>query len=140
MENPVGLKLRFIRTAEGEVRAEYEPADHFQGYPGVLHGGIAAGMLDEASGRVHMGGDPPRFMFTAKLEVRYRKNIPMGQRLHVIGKAMGSRGRVAKSWAGIYDEKETLLAEAKAVLMDIPDEMFRESDLGELGWKVYPAE
>lgn len=140
LENPVGLKLRFIQTAEGEVRAEYEPPDHFQGYPGVLHGGIAASMLDEASARAHMDGSPPRFLYTAKLEIRYRRNIPMGQRLHVIGRATGGRGRVAEGWAGIYDEEETLLAEAKSVLMDIPEEMLRESDLDQLGWKVYPED
>lgn len=140
LENPVGLKLRFYEVAEGEVRAEYLPPDHYQGYPGVLHGGIAASMLDEAANRVHMGGDPPRFLFTARLDLRYRKNIPMGEKLIVVGKATGSRGRMAESWAGIYDEAGTLLAEAKAVLMTVPDGSLVERDLDVLGWRVYPID
>ncbi len=140
LENPVGLKLRFFRITDGEVRAEFFPPEHYEGYPGVLHGGIAASMLDEAAARAHMGGEPSRFLYTAKLEIRYRRTIPMGRRLHVVGRATGNRGRVAQSWAGIYDESDALLAEAKAVLMDIPDEMFEGGDLEKLGWKVYPME
>ncbi len=140
MENPVGLKLRFYETDEGEVAADYEPPDHFQGYPGVLHGGIAASMLDEAAARAHMGGESPRFMYTAKLEIRYRQNIPMGRRLRVVGKATAGRGRLAEGWSGIYDEDRRLLAEAKAVLMDIPEEQLADEDLESLGWRVYPEE
>lgn len=138
MENPVGLKLRFVQVADDEVRAEYRPPAYFEGYPGVLHGGIAASMLDEASARAHMGGEPPRFLYTARLEIRYRRNIPMDRDLHVVGKATGGRGRLAESWAGIYDDEDTLLAEANAVLMDIPDQMLAGEDLEKLGWKVYP--
>lgn len=140
MENPVGLKLRFYETGEGEVTATYEPPDHFQGYPGVLHGGIAASMLDEAAARAHMGGEPPRFLYTAKLEIRYRQNIPMGRRLTVVGKATGGRGRLAEGWSGIYDEEGRLLAEAKAVLMDVPGAQLAESELDSLGWRLYPEE
>ena len=138
MENPVGLKLRFYETGGGEVAADYEPPDHFQGYPGVLHGGIAASMLDEAAARAHMGVGVPRFMYTAKLEIRYRQNIPMGRRLKIVGKATGSRGRLAEGWSGIYDEEGRLLAEAKAVLMDIPGEQLAAGELEALGWRVYP--
>ena len=75
LENPVGLKLRIYRTEPGVIETTYTAPDHFQGYPGVLHGGIVASLLDEISGRAHMG-DPstPRFMFTGKMEIKYRAN------------------------------------------------------------------
>lgn len=139
LENPIGLKLRFYQIADDQVRAEYTPPHDYEGYPGVLHGGIAASMLDEASARAHMSGDPPRFLFTAKLDIRYRRPIAMGGKLVVVGKATGGRGRTAESWAGIYDEHETLLAEAKAVLMDVPGESLGSAELEKLGWKVYPT-
>ena len=67
LENPVGLKLRIYETEQGVVESTYTAPDHFQGYPGVLHGGIVATMIDEISGRAWMGPeDNPRFMFTAK--------------------------------------------------------------------------
>ena len=86
--NPVGLHLRFYETAPGEVTVECTLPEQYQGYPGVVHGGIVAAMLDEVSGRSYMGnGESPRFMFTARLEVRYRKNVPVGQPLRLVGKA-----------------------------------------------------
>jgi len=141
MENPVGLHLHFYETAPGELESSYIAPDHFQGYPGVLHGGIVAAIIDETSARAHMGSDPlePRFMFTAKLEVKYRKNVPIGRPLKVIGRAGKSRGRSAEAWAGIYDaETEELLAEGDTLLMDIPADQIDRSRLSELGWKVYP--
>lgn len=137
-ENPVGLKLNFYETAPGEVTVDYVAPEHFQGYPGVLHGGIAATILDEMAGRTHMGENPPRFMYTAKLEIKYRKSVPVGQPLKIIGRAGKDRGRVAEGWAGIFDNEGNLLVEANALLVNIPEETLDSANLEELGWKVYP--
>jgi len=139
LENPVGLKLKIYQTEPGVIETTYTAPEHFQGYPGVLHGGIVASILDEISSRAHMG-DPsePRFMFTGKLEVRYRKNVPIGKPLKIIGKAGKSKRKMAEGWAGIYDENDTLLAEATTLLIDLPKEMLDSANLEEIGWKVYP--
>jgi acyl-coenzyme A thioesterase PaaI-like protein len=137
IDNPVGLHLNFYETEPGIVTADFTSPEHFQGYPGILHGGIVASILDEAAGRAHMGIFPPRFMFTAKLEVKYRKNVPVGEPLMIIGKAGKDRGRIAESWSGIYSQEAELLAEADVLLVDVPN----PPDLSELqksGWKVYP--
>lgn len=141
LENPVGLHLHIYETAPGVVETTYVAPVHFQGYPGVLHGGIVGAILDELSGRSLMGSDPlaPRFMFTAKLEIKYRKNVPIGVPLHIVGRAGKSRAKSAEAWAGIYDaETEELLAEADALLINVPTGQFDSSDLDRLGWKVYP--
>ncbi len=123
------------------VESTYLAPDHFQGYPGVLHGGIVASIIDEIAGRSLMGSDPmnPRFMFSAKLEVKYRKNVPIGKTLKIMGKAGKSRAKSAEAWAGIYDnETNELLAEGNVLLIDVSTEQFDRSRLSELGWKVYP--
>lgn len=139
VENPVGLHLHIYETEPGVVETIYTAPEHFQGYPGVMHGGIVAAILDEVSGRAHMG-DPssPRFMFTGKLEIKYRKNVPIGQPLKIIGKAGKDRTKFAECWAGIYDESGELLAEANAIHINVPQDQFDMSKLDELGWKVYP--
>jgi acyl-coenzyme A thioesterase PaaI-like protein len=139
LQNPVGLQLKIYQIEPGVIETVYTAPDHFQGYPGVLHGGIVATILDEISGRAHMG-DPsePRFMFTGKLEVLYRKTVPTGEPLRIVGKALKSKGRVAEGWAGIYDRAGTLLAEATTLLFDIPKDRMDTANLEELGWKVYP--
>jgi acyl-CoA thioesterase FadM len=78
-------------------------------------------------------------MFTAKLEVKYRKNVPIGIPLKIVGKAIKTKSRSAEAWAGIYDaETGELLAEGTTLLMNVPPEQFDASQLNELGWKVYP--
>lgn len=138
VSNPFGLHLRFFETAPGEVVSEVTLPDHFQGYPGITHGGIIAAMLDEASGRSHMGaGDNPRFMFTASLKVRYRLNVPTGKPLRLTGKAGARKGRMAEATSAIYGPDETLLADAEAILVDVPEEMINRVDLNALGWRIY---
>jgi len=141
LENPIGLHLHVYETAPGEVECTYIAPDHFQGYPGVLHGGIVGAIIDEISGRALMGSDPlnPRFMFTAKLEVKYRRNVPIGKQLRILGRAGKSKARSAEAWAGIYDEETNeLLAEGNVLLIEVPKDQFDISRLSELGWKVYP--
>lgn len=141
MQNAVGLHLHIYQTGPDTVESTYTAPEHFQGYPGVLHGGIVGAILDELSGRALMGADPlsPRFMFTAKLELKYRRNVPIGRPLKIIGKAGRSKGKSAESWAGIYDAAtDELLAEGRALLINVPEDQFNASKLDELGWEVYP--
>ncbi len=88
-----------------------------------------------------MGSDPmtPRFMFTAKLEIKYRKNVPIGVPLKIVGKAGKLRSKSAEGWAGIYDSRNgELLAEANSLLINVPSDQFNTDDLERLGWKIYP--
>lgn len=141
LKNPVGLHLHIFETESGVVESTYTAPEHFQGYPGVLHGGIVGAILDELCGRSQMGSDPmsPRFMFTARLEVKYRKNVPIGKPLRMVAKAGRSKGKTAEAWAGIYDaETNDLLAEGNALLINVPQDQFDLSSLEELEWKIYP--
>lgn len=140
LANPVGLHLKFYETAPGEVSAETVVPEQYQGYPGVVHGGIVASMLDEITGRSHMGGDPPRFMYTAKLQIRYHQHVPVGKPIRLVGRAGKSRSRTAEATGAIYDEQGKLLAEAEALLVDVPAQEVEGASLDELGWRVYPDE
>ena len=139
MRNPIGLKLQFYQTAPDEVTAEFVPPEKYQGYSGILHGGVTAAILDEAVGRACMGTDPydTNFMYTAELNVKYKQKIPIGKPIRIVGK-QGKRIRwTVESKAFIYAEDGTLLAEAKAILVDLP-EKFSAEEIDEFGWKVYP--
>ena len=138
VSNPLGLNLSFYVTAPGEVTTEYTVPYDYEGYPGVVHGGIVAAMLDEVCSRAHMSGDPPRFMYTARLNVRYRRNVPIGQPLRIVGRVDKSKSRSATSKATIHGSEGTILAEAEALLIDLPKEVLGAVDLDALGWKVYP--
>jgi acyl-coenzyme A thioesterase PaaI-like protein len=136
LTNSIGLKLRFYETGPGEVTAECTVPERYQGYPGVVHGGIVTAMLDEISGRAHLNGDPPRFMYTAKLEIRFRNNVPIGKPLRIVGRVGKSKSRTATSLGMIYGPDGDLLAEAKALHVDLPQDLL-QIDLDALGWRVY---
>jgi uncharacterized protein (TIGR00369 family) len=138
VENRFGLQLKFYEAEPGHVIAETIVPEHFQGYPGVCHGGIVAAMLDEVSGRTMIRGEPPRWMVTAKLEVRYRKPVPVGKKIFLEGKAKEDNGRTASVTGSIYNEDHVLLAEADSVLANIPRHVFDGTTFRPEDWKVYP--
>ncbi len=138
VENRFGLQLKFDEVAPGHVTAEIVGPEHFQGYPGVVHGGVVAAMLDEVSGRSMIRGEPPRWMVTAKMEIRYRKPVPTGKRLFLDGKAKEDNGRIATVIGSIYNEEHVLLAESEAVMADIPLNLLNSTIFEPEDWKVYP--
>ena len=141
VENPVGLHLHFYNSAPGEVVAEITVPERFQGYPGIVHGGVIAAMLDETAGRSLMGSEEkPRFMFTGRLNIRYHKNVPTGQPLRLVGRAGIDKGRSATATGAIYNQAGEMLAEVEALLVNVPDHMVQARDLNSFGWKVYPDE
>lgn len=137
LKNEYGLGLSFYQTGQDEVQVQATIPERYQGYPGVVHGGIVATMLDEVVGRALMTGDDLEFWQTGRLTVRYRKNVPVGETLTITGKVVRRRGRVAESRAELRLPDGSLAAEAEALLARLPME-FTPEQATALGWKVYP--
>lgn len=138
MENPIGLKLVIYADPQtGGVICDYTVPKIYEGYPGVVHGGVVAALLDEVISRVYMVGDRNRFMYTAKLTTRFRKHVPVEQPLHMAGSFIKDRGRTAEAEAKIFGPDGELLAEGEALLIALSPEDLGAADLKELGWKVY---
>jgi len=139
IENPIGLKLKFFKTADDEVTAEFIAPPDYEGYPGVLHGGVTATILDEAVGRAFMGTDAAttKFMYTAELNLKYKQKVPTGKPLKIVGKQVKRVRWTGQAAAFLYDEDGTLLVEASAVLVDLPSQ-YNEEEREALGWKTYP--
>lgn len=141
VENTFGLKMKFYEDGEGGIFTEMTVPGHFQGYPGVVHGGIIASMLDEVSGRVFMIGEQPQFYVTAELKIRYRKPVPTGETLILKGRKGpdgGKKGRVAFATGEIWNKTGDLLASADIVLVEVPEKIKQGFDAQSDGWKVYP--
>ena len=138
LDNPTALGLRFYQTGDGEVTAETIVPQRFQGYPGIVHGGVVAAMLDEIAGRAAMGDQVDRFMFTAKLTVSYRRPVPLGQPLQLVGRLVRRRGRLALVTGELRLADGTLAADAEATLADAPEPRVDPAALEALGWRVYP--
>ncbi len=137
-ENPVGLGVRWANDrGAGEVRGEVVVAEHFNGYPGVVHGGVVAALLDETAGRtVLMDGGFEDLMVTAKLEVVYRRPTPTGTRLELVGRLLGRHGDRAEATAELQLEDGTVLAQARAVLARPPESVSSSWEAEREHWRV----
>jgi uncharacterized protein (TIGR00369 family) len=138
MENTAGLCMTFFEVGPNRVASEITVPEHFQGYPGVVHGGIVATMLDEIVGRVLFTDDPQRMMMTAKLVTRYRKPVPVGEPLRVEGWLVRDKGRYAVTKSEIRLPDGSLAAEAEATLATVEGPGMTPAELEEVGWRVYP--
>jgi hypothetical protein len=76
-----------------------------------------------------MAGDPNRFMFTGRLCLTYRKPVPLGQPLRMVGRLVRRRGRAARATGELR---------LPATLIDVPGHTASQEELEALGWKVYP--
>lgn len=118
-QNPHGLGATFFDDGV-EVWTEVTPAEHHQSWPGVLHGGVVSAILDETIGRVAFLHD--RWVQTAKLEVRFKKPAPLGERLVARGRLVQDRRRVMEMSGEIrLASSDALLAEAKGTFVPLPD-------------------
>jgi uncharacterized protein (TIGR00369 family) len=140
LENPFGLGLQFYELGSDRLESHFTVPVHFEGYPGIVHGGIIASMLDEMVSRAAMIGQHNRFMMTAKLEIRYRKPVPTGVPLHLEAHLTRPAGRVATATAQIVLPDGSVGASAEATLAPMPSGPYDEDLLDSLGWRLYPDE
>ena len=139
VKNESGLRARFQNEGPGRVRVETQICDQHQGYPGIAHGGVLASLLDESMTRALMTEDDQRFFFTAKMELRYKSNVPLETNLIVTGRVVKDRGRAATVEGEIILPDGTHAVEATATVFQVPRDEF-PLDAEALGWRVYSDE
>jgi acyl-coenzyme A thioesterase PaaI-like protein len=112
--NPIGLHLHFVEDGDG-IRAEFTPGRQYEGYQGLLHGGIVATALDEAMAMLlHLRG---REGLTGRLDIRFRQEAPVGRRLVVSARIREERAKYYATEAALALADGTLLAEARATFV-----------------------
>jgi len=114
--NPVGLKLRF-QYENGIARAEFTPGPEYQGWEGILHGGVMCAALDEAAGYAAFFKGIKTV--TGKLEVRLRKPVPIGSTLTLTAWLAREMKRFVVAQAKAVFEDGTVAAEATAILFRV---------------------
>jgi acyl-coenzyme A thioesterase PaaI-like protein len=133
-DNPIGLHMHFFADANGCVHAEYTPREEHQGFPGVMHGGLVTTMLDELIGRTAIASD--LWCMTAKLEVRFKKPVPIGAPLQLKGEITKKSARLLEGRGEIRLEDGTLAAEAQGTYLRIPDSQLAEYKTALAWWRV----
>ena len=122
-ENPIGFHAEFY--IEGDtVCLDLVPQEQHQGYPGMMHGGLVSTLLDETVGRSAFLKN--MWVVTAKMELRYRKPVPIGRPLRVVGWTTRARGRILEARGEVRLEDGSVAVDAEAVYVEIPEERRRE--------------
>jgi uncharacterized protein (TIGR00369 family) len=126
VRNPEGLHIAF--EVDGEhVTGRFTARQMHQGFPGVAHGGVAAAVLDEAMGwAMYAAG---AWAVTAKMEVRYRRPLPLEEEVIVTAGVTRNRGKRIEAEARVATASGEVLAEASALFLRMPDD--RERQLNE---------
>jgi uncharacterized protein (TIGR00369 family) len=98
-ESAMGLRMRFTREDDGSVTSTLVVPERFQGWRGVVHGGIVALMLDEAM--AYAAAANGALGMTADLKLRFRAEVPVGGELTVRGRVLWQRRTVLAVEASI---------------------------------------
>lgn len=79
-----GLHLKFEIDYEGGVTATFECNENFEGYPGILHGGIISMILDSAMGNCMFSRG--RAAVTVEMNTKFRHPVLTGRQATVSAK------------------------------------------------------
>ena len=109
--NPIGLKLSFKRDGK-TARAEFTPDKLYQGWNGIVHGGIITCMLDEAVAHAaHLEGIN---CLTAKMVVNFRHPARVGEPLIITASITRNTRRLIETEAKVSSSDGNVVAEGAA--------------------------
>jgi len=110
-ENPIGLKLSFQWDGK-TARAEFTPTKLYQGWSGLVHGGIIMSILDEAMAyaAVFEGMN----CVTAKMQIKLSRLAPIDEPLIITSSTIKKTRKLVESKAAISLKDGTLIAEGIA--------------------------
>jgi acyl-coenzyme A thioesterase PaaI-like protein len=93
LQNPVGLHMKLYNDLDQKhVVSTVTIPDQYQSYPGVVHGGIVATMLDEIScAAAVFTREAP--VVTGELAVRYRRPCPVEVPIELTARITGEHPR-----------------------------------------------
>ena len=118
-DNVDGLRLHFdVDPDKRTITTRWTPSAAYQGYKGILHGGIISTLLDECVGKLAVELGLPAV--TAELAVRFLRPVPVERPLVARGALTEVGRRVILGEAEILLDDQTLAARATAKLMRSP--------------------
>lgn len=112
-KNPIGLKLSFQWDGK-EARAEFTPTEYYQGWSGIVHGGITICILDEAM--TYATFFEGLNCLTAKMQTRLRRPAQVNEPLVITGSVTRKNRKLVETRATISLKDGSLIAEGTATM------------------------
>ncbi len=140
LDNTFGLKAEFFELENDELVAVFHPAEEHQGYPGRLHGGLSATILDETIGRTIMRDDESVWGVTIDFSVRYRKPVPLDEKIKVVARVTKLDRRTFEGTGEILTADGQVAVEGKGRYMKMSLDKITDLDKNSEDWMVYPKD
>lgn len=117
--NAHGLHLTFYPDDRGGVWSPFAAEDRFEGYTGMVHGGVLSTILDEVMAWSLYRNDI--WAVTGSLSIRFRAPVLVGERTRAVGWIVGQRGRRIEAGGEIRREDDgKVIATANATFVRVP--------------------
>jgi uncharacterized protein (TIGR00369 family) len=116
--NPRGLHLRFTSAGDRAVRAVWHTDNTWEGFRGLVHGGIVSTVLDEAMSKA-VAAHGIRAL-TCELRVRLRRHVASDEELEVRGWVVEKRKRRVVAEAVLCDTDGRERPHAWGTFLELP--------------------
>ena len=122
LRNAHGLHLQY--EVEGDrIVTTWTAGERHAGFPGLVHGGLVAAVLDDVMGR--WAAPHRRFVVTGRLEVRYRNPAPIGVPLRIEGWSVRQMRRALHAAGHVLTPDGGVVADATGTYLPLPARLQR---------------
>ena len=118
-DHPHGLRIRYETGAGGTVAATWVPTSAWEGFRGIVHGGIVTTVLDEAMSKAVAAAG--HRALTGELRVRFRRPVEPGKELRIHAWVAGRRRTLIDTEATLTAPDGSEQAHAWAAFMALPE-------------------
>ncbi|MCB1194597.1 PaaI family thioesterase [bacterium] len=124
-ENGKGLHAEF--AIEGDcVRGVYRPESRLCGYPGIVHGGVLATLVDEAmfwaATRAYR-----KFCYAVEVNVRYKQPVPVGEEITITARESGKIKKIVVIEGAILNKNGQTLVKAEGKYFPFSDQQDQQA-------------
>lgn len=117
-DNPAGLQIPFLHLENGDMTAVWTPGSAWEGFRGIVHGGVVSTVLDEAMSKAVAATGSEAL--TAELRIRFRLPVHSGVTFHIRGWIVRRSKRLIETEATITSSGGTDHAHAWASFLALP--------------------
>jgi acyl-coenzyme A thioesterase PaaI-like protein len=117
-DNPCGLRIRYQRQDSGEMTATWTPSQAWEGFRGIVHGGVVSTVLDEAMSKAVAATGCEAL--TGELRVRFRRHVTSGDAFLIRGWIVKRNRRLIETEAALTGPDGTEHAHAWARFLTLP--------------------
>lgn len=133
-QNEFSLGTRFYNLDNGDLVGVFRTEDWHQSYPGRVHGGMIAAILDETIGRAVCIEEPNCWGVTVELTLKYKKPVPTEATLKCVGRVTRNTRRVFEGEGELLLPDGEVAATAHGKYMKLPVDEISEDAFVDSEW------